>query len=568
MAKEILIGQTDYSCFVFIPDPASTDGSGKTGLVAANLTVSYARMETDNDATVTDVTSSLNNLAALTTAHTDWGLIEVSSTLAPGLYRLDIADAVFASGAWTAVVYVMITSSAAAASPIEFELVAVNKLDAVRMGMTALPNAAADGAGGLPISDAGGLDLDARLDAAVSSRQVAIWAAANSTVDLSNTTIANVDGLGDEPFSAQVGENFNLFFQNDGQNTARVVDDIAIGGGPTADEIRNAVTGGAYSLSTDANGRVRIVDGTGTGELNTNAGAVALVDLVTDVTTKTGYRLSATGVDDVWDEAISGHLTGGSVGAALNAAGSAGDPWSTTLPGAYSAGTAGYIIGTNINATVSSRASQTSLDTLDDYVDSEVASILSAVDTEVASIKAITDQMVFSTANRLNVQVFGMEAGVVTAAAIATGAVDADALATDAVNEIRAAITGGAYAINTDAGGSVRVVDGTGTGEINTASGAIVQVDQLGTQAKADVNAEILDALATDTHAQPGQGTPPTTTSYSLMWRYIYKHMRNRKTQSASEFNLYNDDGTTVDQKALVSDNTTVFDFGELVTGP
>lgn len=35
--------------------------------------------------------------------------------------------------------------------------------DAVRGGLTALPNAAADGGGGLPISDAGGLDLDAKL---------------------------------------------------------------------------------------------------------------------------------------------------------------------------------------------------------------------------------------------------------------------------------------------------------------------------------------------------------------------------------------------------------------------
>lgn len=120
---EILVGSTDYTTTVFIPDPASTDGSGKTGLVAANLTVSFTRVETDNDVVVTDATSSLNDLAALTTAHTDWGLKEVSNTLAPGLYRLDIADAVFASGAWTAVVYVMITSSAAAASPIKFDLI-------------------------------------------------------------------------------------------------------------------------------------------------------------------------------------------------------------------------------------------------------------------------------------------------------------------------------------------------------------------------------------------------------------------------------------------------------------
>lgn len=157
---DVLLGVTDRTVLVFVPDPASTDGSGKTGLNAAALTVSYTRVETDNDVVVTDVTSSLSDLSALTDAHTDWGVKEVSSTLAPGVYRLDPADAVFAAGAWYAVVYVMITSSAAAASPILFELVAVNKLDGVRAGLTALPNAAADAAGGLVISDAGGLDID------------------------------------------------------------------------------------------------------------------------------------------------------------------------------------------------------------------------------------------------------------------------------------------------------------------------------------------------------------------------------------------------------------------------
>lgn len=95
--------------------------------------------------------------------------------------------------------------------------------------------------------------------------------------------------------------------------------------------------------------------------------------------------------DAVWDEAIAGHLGAGSTGAALNAAGSAGDPWSTPLPGAYGAGTAGKIIGDNIDAAVSSRASQTSVNTIDDFIDTEVAAILAAVDTEVAAIKAVTD---------------------------------------------------------------------------------------------------------------------------------------------------------------------------------
>lgn len=136
MAKqEVKTGQTDYTVLVFIPDPASTDGSGKTGLVAANLTVSGIRVETDNDVTVTDYTASLNNLAALTTAHTDWGVLEVSSTLAPGLYRLDIADAIFASGAWSAVVYVEITTSAAAASPMEFVMVPDAPITGVSVSM-------------------------------------------------------------------------------------------------------------------------------------------------------------------------------------------------------------------------------------------------------------------------------------------------------------------------------------------------------------------------------------------------------------------------------------------------
>ena len=67
--------------------------------------------------------------------------------------------------------------------------------------------------------------------------------------------------------------------------------------------------------------------------------------------------------DQVWDEAIAGHLGAGSTGAALNAAGSAGDPWTTPLPGAYGAGTAGNIVGTNLDATVSSRATPAQVNT-------------------------------------------------------------------------------------------------------------------------------------------------------------------------------------------------------------
>lgn len=156
MKQEVLIGQTDYTVLVLIRDDA---GAPKTGLTEASVDIAYARVETDNDVTTADVTPAA--LSALTDAHTDWGFEEVSATDHPGLYRLDIADAVFASGAWTAVVSVVGTGLDP--TSIEFVLVAFNPRDGVRLGLTALPNAAADAAGGLPISDAGGLDLDAQI---------------------------------------------------------------------------------------------------------------------------------------------------------------------------------------------------------------------------------------------------------------------------------------------------------------------------------------------------------------------------------------------------------------------
>lgn len=113
----------------------------------------------------------------------------------------------------------------------------------------------------------------------------------------------------------------------------------------------------------------------------------AKTDLIPAAPAAVGDIPTAAAVADaVWDEVLSGHLTAGTTGNALNSAGSAGDPWGTALPGAYGAGSAGYIVGTNLNATVSSRASQASVDTVDDFLDTEIAAILASVDTEVATI--------------------------------------------------------------------------------------------------------------------------------------------------------------------------------------
>ncbi len=67
---------------------------------------------------------------------------------------------------------------------------------------------------------------------------------------------------------------------------------------------------------------------------------------------------------------------------------------------------------------------------------------------------------------------------------------------------------------------------------------------------------------------EPGQVAPPATASPWTKIAHLFKAFRNKKTQTATQFSLYDDAGTTVDQKATVSDDGTTFSSGEVVSGP
>lgn len=157
-----------------------------------------------------------------------------------------------------------------------------------------------------------------------------------------------------------------------------VMNGVSLGTGLTVAEVSGAVGSVTGSVGGNIAGSVASVSGNVGGNLVGTIGgltAAALKDFFdTDATTTYASAVAGSVVkeiadnagggtpptvaeiaDAVWDEAISGHLALGSTGLALLSAGSAGDPWSTALPGAYGAGTAGKIVGDNINATVSSR---------------------------------------------------------------------------------------------------------------------------------------------------------------------------------------------------------------------
>ena len=83
----------------------------------------------------------------------------------------------------------------------------------------------------------------------------------------------------------------------------------------------------------------------------------------------------------------------------------------------------------------------------------------------------------------------------------------------------------------------------------------------------AQVNAEAVDAIATDTYAEPGQGAPAATTSLAAKINYLYKWARNKVTNDGTDTKHYADDGTTVDQKRTTSESGGTVTKGEMITG-
>jgi hypothetical protein len=167
---------------------------------------------------------------------------------------------------------------------------------------------------------------------------------------------------------------------------------------PTAAEIKTAIeaAGGHLALILEDTGttldtKLNTIDDfldteiaailSDTNELQTDWANGGRLDLILDAASAPTASQVA---DAVWDEAISGHLGAGSTGNALNAAGSAGDPWATPIPGAYGAGTAGKILGDNINAPIATV--DTVVDAIKVVVDNIHDTDLPAVKTETAAI--------------------------------------------------------------------------------------------------------------------------------------------------------------------------------------
>lgn len=95
----IVKDSTDVSVLLYIAD--STDGTPELGVAfnTAGIDLKYRR----DGAVATSITEA--TLAALTTAHTDGGFLEIGN----GWYRFDVPDAAFATGVDKVLVYGTVT---------------------------------------------------------------------------------------------------------------------------------------------------------------------------------------------------------------------------------------------------------------------------------------------------------------------------------------------------------------------------------------------------------------------------------------------------------------------------
>ncbi len=81
------------------------------------------------------------------------------------------------------------------------------------------------------------------------------------------------------------------------------------------------------------------------------------------------------------------------------------------------------------------------------------------------------------------------------------------------------------------------------------------------------INAEVVDALATDTYAEPGDEAPAATASLATKISYNYKFSRNKIETTATKIHVYDDAGTNKDQTSTISDDATTFTRGEFGAG-
>lgn len=335
--ESITGGTTSKIIEVMVRD--STTGAGKTALAFGDVTASYCR----EGSTRTAITLASGTAGD---AYSSGKWCEVDATNQKGLYQLHVPDAAIAVGVAASTISLQATGMIDKAMRLKLETpvnvtqmsgssTAADNLETAALAYsatrglsgTALPASAADAAGGLVVSDAGGLDIDAKLantNEVTTARMAALtdWInggrldllldAVKAVTDQFAFTVANqVDanaltggGGGTAPTVAQIRTEMD-------DNSTKLAAIVADTNELQSDDIPTTLA----TLATSAN-------------LATVDGVVDDIKVITDqfvftvanqvdanaLSGGSGGATAAAIADAVWDEAKSGHTTAGTFG--------------------------------------------------------------------------------------------------------------------------------------------------------------------------------------------------------------------------------------------------------------
>jgi len=187
MGRAIKKGSIDQSAVVRIID--ATDGTPELAVTSATagLVLEYRR-----ELGASTGVGAFSDLAALTTAHADGGIKHIGN----GYYRVDVADAAFASGASNVLVHGGATGMVVIGN--EYPLVDYDPQDAARLGLTALPAALVGG----------------RIDAsvgAVADNAITANAIASGAIDADALHTTAVDEIADGVLDEAIAEPGGVF---------------------------------------------------------------------------------------------------------------------------------------------------------------------------------------------------------------------------------------------------------------------------------------------------------------------------------------------------------------------
>jgi hypothetical protein len=277
-------GQTSNIIRVSLKKAA--DGTPLTGLSSSSSGLIISTIA-NNEATATTYTQAGSTTETITTlgtfaapTATKCRFKEVDATNHPGLYEIQIADARFAVSSAKKLVISISGAASLLATDYEVLLASVNWFDAVRFGLTALPNANANAAGGLPVSAAGALDLD-EMNVDIEAIQVSTAGLTFTSAGKVDANALSINGVSTSPVT-----------------TIKAVQGLATDGVvPTVTNLTNAPTAGdltaTMKTSVQTAADAAITANAVITEIEADTDTLTTGVIVTTNNDKTGYALTA-----------------------------------------------------------------------------------------------------------------------------------------------------------------------------------------------------------------------------------------------------------------------------------